>query len=756
MARMLVSLGALLAAGPLQATDLLSTSAVTALSTQASPRTLKTRFTYKASVLAVPSGTKQLRLWLPIPSDNTYQKVSNLSVSSPVAYRITTEKRFGNRMVFLESASPGKSLDVAVSFEVDRKEAAPLAGGNGMNGDEDLSMYLKPDKLVPTGGRYAELAKEIVGNKTSQLDQMRAVYEHTVANMQYDYKKESPKLGEGDVAFVCDYKKGNCSDLHSYMISLARTLGIPCVLEFGFPVCGVPVPASVPKSGTIGGYHCWLWFHLEDKGWLVLDASDGRRWTDANKPEVRDRLFGNLVVERSAVAVSRGRDVVLEPAQKAGPLNNFIYPYAEADGDPVEAKWVMEYELLSPAGVIAAPSGTLEEQVADLRKLVLTQQDEIAGLRAALAAKTGQPDKPGQAVMNSTKQKVSTYGFVRTDAIFDSHSPNPNGQIPFYIESPDRPGIGSDSERFTLHPRLTRVGFDYAGADPDKGWQLSGKAEFDFQGGGSESRQTPRARHLYLQIKRGTTSVLAGQTWEVISPLFPSPNDDTLMWNAGNLGDRRPQVRVTHDAPDGALSLAVALGLTGAVDAKDLDNNGIRDGEDSGAPNVQARVAWKGPKGHLGVWGHTAKERTKTPVGGETSFESEAVGADARFLVGPNMDLSAEVWSGRNLSDVRGGVGQGVNTTTGKEIRSSGGWVELGMRSGARHRAAIGYTVDNPKDADVPAGGRTKNYAYYLHNKWALSEPIDLGINLLYWVTEYSGMRKGKDLRLNVFAAYKY
>ena len=58
-------------------------------------------------------------------------------------------------------------------------------------------------------------------------------------------------------------------------------------------------------------------------------------------------LFGGLVLERAAVAVSRGRDLTLSPPQKAGPLNYFIYPYAEADGKTVPASWNLTYHVLS-------------------------------------------------------------------------------------------------------------------------------------------------------------------------------------------------------------------------------------------------------------------------------------------------------------------------------------------------------------------------------------------------------------------------
>ncbi len=208
-----------------------------------------------------------------------------------------------------------------------------------------VKLGLQPESLVPVGGRFLTIAQEVTQGKITPLDKVRALFEHVVATMQYDYKRESPKLGEGDVAFVCDFRKGNCSDLHSYLISLARSLSIPAYLEYGFPLVGIPLPDPLPKEGKISGYHCWTWAYVEPVGWLPLDASDARRWLDAGRKETKDYLFGNLVLERSAVALSRGRDIVLNPPQKGAPLNYFIYPYAEADGQPIKAQWELTYQL---------------------------------------------------------------------------------------------------------------------------------------------------------------------------------------------------------------------------------------------------------------------------------------------------------------------------------------------------------------------------------------------------------------------------
>jgi len=311
---------------------------------ESSPRILKTQFSFTATVLEVPPDARTLDIWLPIPSDSAMQKISNLKVESSVPHRITRERKHRNRMVYCHLENPKLPFQSKVTFTVERFSPEDSSENHNSMHPE---AYLKGDSRVPVGGRFLSLAKEITAGKTDPMDKMRAIFDHTVATMQYDYNKESPRLGEGDVAFVCDYRKGNCSDLHSYLISLARSSGIPAFLEYGFPVVGIPFSETIPPEGKITGYHCWTWFYISGKGWVPLDASDSRRWLDAKKPDVAEKLFGDLILERTAVAFSKGRDIVLEPPQKGEPLNYFIYPYAEADGKPVKATWELSYKILS-------------------------------------------------------------------------------------------------------------------------------------------------------------------------------------------------------------------------------------------------------------------------------------------------------------------------------------------------------------------------------------------------------------------------
>lgn len=362
------------------------------------------------------------------------------------------------------------------------------------------------------------------------------------------------------------------------------------------------------------------------------------------------------------------------------------------------------------------------------------------------------------------KQKFQLYGFVRLDMVHDTSRPN-NTQLPGWILSEDETVNRDSTDDFTMHPRLTRLGLDFDGGavEPLGGAKVGGKIEIDFYGGGSESRAGLRMRHAYLTLKKDAWQLLAGQTQDLISPLNPVVNNDLVMWGAGNLGDRRPQLRVEYD-PEldcGQLFVQAMAGLTGAIDAKDLDGNTFRDGETSGKPTVQGRLAYRVPlseKGKLevGVWGHRSEDDPDSSFAGESSFRSQAVGADVVVpLWEDRLWIKGEVWTGENLTDVRGGIFQGVNATTGDEIEAQGGWVELGWKATQTLTVYAGWSIDDPKDTDVGAGGRAKNRIGYAALRWDLS-PVEIGIEYLRWTTEFVGLDDGTDDRVGAFIAYKF
>lgn len=375
-------------------------------------------------------------------------------------------------------------------------------------------------------------------------------------------------------------------------------------------------------------------------------------------------------------------------------------------------------------------------------------------------------------VLSLGDSSLEFYGFLRTDAIFDDSKAD-DAQKPFFIRSEDprlsRPdGARKNDDQFTLHPRLTRFGVHFHGPEvaPLAKARLTGRLEVDFQNGGSESRQIMRLRHGYFKLTKNDWHLLAGQTSDIIAPLWPTANNDTLMWNAGNLGDRRPQIRLGYEPKvgKGRFSIVGGVGLTDAVTLKNLDASAVdnvRDGEDSGRPTLQFRAAYSRPlwikeqEATLGLWAHQAWEESVTKFNRENQFQSQALGFDFTLPLLSMLSLKGEGWLGQDLDDVRGGIAQGINTSKGKEIHSHGGWMELSWKALPWYTFNTGYTLDNPDDGDLVSGARSKNQAFYVANRFPLGK-FEIGADYLHWVTDYKRFEEGKDNRFNIFLQYNF
>jgi hypothetical protein len=258
-------------------------------------------------------------------------------------------------------------------------------------------------------------------------------------------------------------------------------------------------------------------------------------------------------------------------------------------------------------------------------------------------------------------------------------------------------------------------------------------------------------------------SILAGQTWDIVSPLYPTVNNDTLQWNAGNVGDRRPQFRAAYEPKVGAgkFSFIGGVGLTGAIDALDLDNNGFRDGEESQLPDIQGRIGYSYPiakdrSASFGVSGFYGFSTTARPVAGRTDFHSQLINIDVTLPLASYLALRGEGWWGRNMSDIRGGAGQGINAATGREIRGRGGWSEANIKLCRYFSLNPGFSTDDPVDQDLPNGGRTRNRAFYLANRITPGGNFLIGADYLRWLTNYKGLRRGIDNRVNIFFQYSF
>ena len=278
-------------------------------------------FTYGGTVTGLSPG-QSVRVWLPVPPTDDLQRADVESNHLPAVPSIGTEPRFGNRVLsFAVPADHGASVAFSVTYRVTRREVTgptsqcPVPAGATMS---DPAALLRPDARVPVGGVPSRV---LLAGKTVPADPVAAAQVlFDVVDDHLQYRKDKPGWGTGDATWACNSGFGNCTDFHSLFISLARTERIPAVFQIGFPIGTGP-------AGVVKGYHCWAWGQVPD-GWLPVDISEANQ-----HPQKRAYYFGHLDADRVAFTV--GRDLELVPRQAGPPLNFFVYPYVEVDGQPV-------------------------------------------------------------------------------------------------------------------------------------------------------------------------------------------------------------------------------------------------------------------------------------------------------------------------------------------------------------------------------------------------------------------------------------
>jgi transglutaminase-like putative cysteine protease len=287
-------------------------------------------FTYQVHVPPLADSSASTHLWIPLPQPDGFQDTRSLYIDSPVSYRQGRDPEYGNAFaMFTPSPKQAASgFDVTMRFTATRREhrvspdtAAIRKLSASSASQPNLKRYLEPDKLVPLNGTIAELAREHTAGDTSAIQKARHIYDYVVGTMRYD--KSGEGWGRGDAVWACNSKRGNCTDFHSLFIGMMRSSGIPARFEIGFPLPEAKTEADIP------GYHCWAEFYLDGIGWVPVDASEA--WKN---PAKHDYFFGAHDANR--VFFTYGRDIRLSPEQKGAPLNYFIYPYAETNGQPVK------------------------------------------------------------------------------------------------------------------------------------------------------------------------------------------------------------------------------------------------------------------------------------------------------------------------------------------------------------------------------------------------------------------------------------
>ena len=208
----------------------------------------------------------------------------------------------------------------------------------------DLKHYLRPTKLLPTGGIVKATAMEITKGAKTDEEKARAIYEWIVINTARNPKTRG--CGSGDIRFMLETKdlSGKCADLNALYVGLARAAGLPARDVYGIRVAKSELgykSLGASSEKVTKAQHCRAEVYLVNHGWVPVDPADVRKVIleepPGNRPldddmvaRARARLFGSW--EMNWMAYNFAHDVAL-PGSAGAPIGFFMYPQAEtADG----------------------------------------------------------------------------------------------------------------------------------------------------------------------------------------------------------------------------------------------------------------------------------------------------------------------------------------------------------------------------------------------------------------------------------------
>lgn len=362
------------------------------------------------------------------------------------------------------------------------------------------------------------------------------------------------------------------------------------------------------------------------------------------------------------------------------------------------------------------------------------------------AKKSAAKDEKACCKDKSHSYKFTFSGYFKGDAIYDANRAYP-GNFALWIPY----GGSEDDDAMHVTARETRLGLNFSWCE--NGYTTNAKLECDFYGLGAqpsglnamENKATSMLRHAFLEVTKGRWSILAGQTSDVISPLVPKTVNYTVCWAQGNIGYRRPQIRISTWAGLGEKAKLKAAVAASRTLGSDLDHDGIDDGMDAPLPTVQGRLGaymkfGDGGSAGVGVSGHYGIE--KWGVDDSTETESWSINSDLRVVVNKRVSLAGEFFMGQNLGTYFGGILQSVNPMK-NEIFTMGGWGMVSVKPHDRLTVNAGYAFDDPDDEDFELPEdfthtfRDKNSVVFGNLMYAVTSTVTAMFEVSYLKTEY-------------------
>ena len=359
--------------------------------------------------------------------------------------------------------------------------------------------------------------------------------------------------------------------------------------------------------------------------------------------------------------------------------------------------------------------------------------------------------------------QIIPYGKLWASMSYET-KPTQIGSAPFFVTAPSNTG-----KQAYVDYRGTILGANIKAPGLLNIWNnahFNGKVEFDLQRTiDFDNKTTVHLRHCYVEAVSEEGRILIGQTWDVISPLAPGTLMYSAGWMDGNVGYRRPQIRLeryVNVTECFQWKLQGCLSSTFAGDTNSLLGSDYRL-KYSSWPIVQGRIAAvlgnrRCPQKpmEIGFAGHIGELQYGriNPGFEDTNYSARTWGIylDAYIPITCRFGVQGELFKGENLAMFLGGINQGVMRSaagTPESIAAQGGWINLWFNLNDYTQFRVGYMIDDPQGAideiapGSPLQARTLNHSLFANIKCDITKMWWVGLEYSHVETSWTGKETG-------------
>ena len=317
------------------------------------------------------------------------------------------------------------------------------------------------------------------------------------------------------------------------------------------------------------------------------------------------------------------------------------------------------------------------------------------------------------------------------------------GDYPIWVKNEDRSHTYFDM-------KSTRLGLNVTAPEIASmpGVRATGVFEMDFQNTYVfENEADVELRKAYIQLQSDEFMFLMGQTWELLSPFYPTVLNWGFGAGGGNFGFRRPMVRFDRYFKQHNGRFAIQTCILSSSTSNFTDANGLAyQGKMGRYPEFQLRFERTFTKNDLwksALFAVGAKIGDKEYVmqGDEFHRTSWAFTADTKIQFTDRFFFLGEFFTGELHAVNCAGIMQDLNTQTRENVGSTGGWFAFGWDITPDLHYSIGYSIDDPWNSTLCQGMKGKNHFIYTNISRDLTKSLNLGFEYQYFETEYVGVR---------------